>query len=133
MNNTGDDGFTGNEDKRWDAPTGVDDVYIENLVDKMIVFFRTKDRVMLLEPEYVGKDWIKLDVDEDLKKGAAYWSNEPANGKVIFEWTVKPGDILIWWDHDLGDVVVDNESINEQEKIGSIEKVTDGVGIYWIT
>ena len=57
-------------------------------------------------------------------------------GHVHYKFKLNVGDnILIWWDHDLGDLVVDrvDEKTIMSETFDQADEICDGVYFYWIT
>ena len=81
---------------------------------------------------------INDDYDDNYKReyDGCYWNDglRINEGQLHYFWEVenKEGPFLIWWDHDLGDVVID--SIDNDEVLeGDLEVIKDKVYFYWIT
>ena len=91
-----------------------------------------KHELVFLDPEgEAGQELIRV----AWNKGKAIKGNL-SEEKLYFSWDLSPGtEILIWWDHDLGDVVLDRatkEDMAEQTHQGA-EEICNGVWFYWIT
>jgi hypothetical protein len=88
----------------------------------------------------IEKDWQIIFINEKTYYGeetkGVYWNKGKriVSGKLFYKWDISAvGDILIWWDHDLGDVVIDRtENVDEETHCGG-EKICKGVYFYWIT
>ena len=56
--------------------------------------------------------------------------------RIHYQWKLRDEkNILVWWDHDLGDVVIERVSDEELEVdcYGQAYLICDGVYFYWIT
>lgn len=145
--------------KNWDHassaafeedPKDVQECYIEDIMGasrrgEQIVFGVVNGQGymwILGEGEKPGLQLVELPETSETK--SCYWCTNPEviNKEANYKWKLSgTGPVLIWWDRDLGDVVVDR--INSEESLGCVpsgewnfdifEKVTEQVYFYWIT
>jgi len=94
----------------------------------------------IIKVSQIREEWDLIDLEEwagDEGKGVYWNKGKPiVEGEVFYSWRLSEGEeILIWWDHDLGDVVLDRATkavIAEQTRQGA-EEICNGVWFYWIT
>lgn len=145
---------------KWDGgfgKEGINECYIDNIekqaVIGLVVFQRVDNTIQLLRyPEVSKKELYKgnlfglpgyLDTNNECYN--CYYYEGPDlidryKPELIYQWDIKEGPILIWWDHDLGDVVIDNFDPDEDKELGvaptnecDYDIVCDEVYFYWIT
>lgn len=145
--------------KKWDKPMsdgifgekGINECYIDD-IEKLTrkgfsLIFQRKDntieirkiRISSLKQENTFISLGDYGGDECYN---CYWNNKnPITGELFYQWKdIDKRSILIWWDHDLGDVVVDSFDPEEDKQLGiapvdecNYDKVCDEVYFYWIT
>ena len=112
-----------------------------------VVFQRNGDQVEVRKIPHLSASGVfplfPLWEPGDIETLGCYWKQgEPIqDGEVMKQWELhkseEPCGILIWWDHDLGDVVVDacplKEAEEQVESDGSFRQIVKNVYFYWIT
>jgi len=119
--------------KNWDKSAGeftgqpdetFNNCFIEELMkiteNNWLVFQQVGNKAQLLVAHEAGLTSKRLfGLPEDIETKNCFWNNgDPIKGKLFYEWELDPdkSGILIVWDHDLGDVVVDTVDIEVVEK-----------------
>jgi hypothetical protein len=126
----------------------IDDIMAKAAQGHQLVFGKHKDHFYLFDfpKERPANAYVKhmtpLPTDPETKN--CYWAEDISLAVAVqipmYKWpdSEKQKNTLIWWDHDLGDVVIDTISDEGEQsqvptELEDYDKITDNVYFYYIT